>query len=382
MGYSDDEPTVRKRRSLHHKCEAGRRPGDVRGRGSLQTRRIRLVTTRLIIALCLALPMTAVGCGSDDQSPSGNGHTADVGEATSQALTASAGGSVMLDSGAAGVDIPAAALPADATVTVDVIDPGAAPERERLASSVFEFGPDGTVFNQPVSLSLRIDRSAVPAGAELSVSWLNEQDRWEPLPGATVSGDMITAQTTHFSVFAVTFEIVDGNLTQTGGMCEANSFSACGGDPTGTWTIGDSCLNADFAQIMAGGGGEQCEGLSVSADIDYVGSITISGDGTYATDMDVSIVSSARFPKSCLGGVSDCSNLGPEASDAGDACVIESSENDATRESGTWESRGTTLYLESPGDGPSNAEYCVRGNRLEIFIDEGEGAQIKMVLTR
>ena len=331
---------------------------------------------RSLILVGLVSALT-YGCTGGDGDSYGGGTTAEVGERAESMVTRTGGGLVELDSGAAAVMVPPGAMPTDAMVSVEVVDPSEMPGREKLASSVFEFGPDGTTFLSPVTLTMDIDRSAVPSGADIEISWLND-GIWEALSDSQVTGDTVSASTTHFSVFAVTFTVVNGQVKQTGGMCQGNSFTACGGDPTGVWRIADSCLTADIDVSEAGGA--DCEGLSVSTDIDYTGTITIDAGGTYTTDMDVGIDFSATYPKSCL-GATDCGQLGPDAQDTGSACVVSMSETDTAQDSGTWSVDGTIMSLSSDGDGPSEAEYCVSGNRMELNIQE-EDVQIIMVLTR
>jgi hypothetical protein len=81
-------------------------------------------------------------------------------------------------------------------------------EECRLAGSMVSLGPDGTMFSQPVALSLQYDSAHVPAGyaeEDLRIAWYNPDiDRWVELPSVSVpEAHTVTAWVSHFSVFAV-----------------------------------------------------------------------------------------------------------------------------------------------------------------------------------
>jgi probable HAF family extracellular repeat protein len=117
----------------------------------------------------------------------------------------SAGGAVTSADGGFGIDIPAGALSGAVGVTgatiLNVPD-GAVP-----LSPAYDFGPDGTTFDTPVTITMKFDRSALPAGvpdSAITIFWLND-GAWDALPGATVNAadGTVSAQTTHFSVYRV-----------------------------------------------------------------------------------------------------------------------------------------------------------------------------------
>ena len=344
--------------------------------------------SRNVALLSWALVLFSLaGCGSDGDGASyGNGKTAEIGESAQQALTVTNGGMVQLDSGAARVQIPAGAMTEDAIVSIEAVDPASLPGRELLASSAFDFKVDdaGAIFTSPVTLTMRIDEAAMPEGAKAAISWLNEGS-WEKLPQSVREGDMISVQTDHFSTFAVTFEVIDGHLRQTGGMCDATSFSACGGNPVGVWTIDASCIDVSNDQAI-GGGAEACEGLSVNATVDYDGTVTIETDGSYVANLKAGASTEVTYPKSCLGGITDCAMLDPGAADAGDACLISQTSNEDVLEQGTWNASGNTLTLTDAAGEQSMAEFCVSGNTLRLSVVEGDedasDINIVMVMTR
>ncbi|OGR97713.1 MAG: hypothetical protein A2V88_03475 [Elusimicrobia bacterium RBG_16_66_12] len=117
----------------------------------------------------------------------------------------------------AAVTVPANALPQNLDVTVS--QPDAADELARQtvaanagkaqASLPVAFGPEGTTFTEPVTITLPYDPVLVASQglreADLKVHyWDSRQQRWEDLP-STVDWTQgtVSAQTTHFSVYQV-----------------------------------------------------------------------------------------------------------------------------------------------------------------------------------
>lgn len=116
-------------------------------------------------------------------------------------ITASAGGFVELNGFR--VDIPAGALPYDATVTIDL------PNDPVLAKRVFaEFGPHGIQFNQPVTLTFPI--TGVLLGGPVEVArW--EGDHWVGIGGSVNAlGTRLTGTTPHFSYYGGKYILAGG----------------------------------------------------------------------------------------------------------------------------------------------------------------------------
>lgn len=110
-------------------------------------------------------------------------------------IKAASGGTVSLTGGPT-VQIPAGALAVDTVVTVQqssVQAPSGA------VTPVYEFGPSGTTFSQPVTVSI-----PVPAGTTAGAIWTKADGAtaYTSIP-TTISGGVATAQVTHFSVFLV-----------------------------------------------------------------------------------------------------------------------------------------------------------------------------------
>lgn len=108
------------------------------------------------------------------------------------------------------LEIPAAGLKIDATVTVrEEAAPDISlylPLNYRLASPVYTFGPDGLVFQEPALLKVRFvpDREDIDPG-RLVLAWLDEETgQWLPVPAALdLATGYLVAEVQHFTRFAV-----------------------------------------------------------------------------------------------------------------------------------------------------------------------------------
>jgi len=117
-------------------------------------------------------------------------------------ITAAQGGYVELNGFR--VDIPAGALPADTTVTIDL--PGDAVLAKRV---VAEFGPHGVQFNAPVTLSFPLTGVLLNGGPFEVARW--EGDHWAGLGGSiTAGGTRLTGTTPHFSTYGGKYIMAGG----------------------------------------------------------------------------------------------------------------------------------------------------------------------------
>lgn len=153
------------------------------------------MNTRQFLRRCLVWPALlalalAAGCG---------GGSGDAGDSASASI-GPAGGTVATASGAQ-VVIPAGALAAPTTITIERADAGAPvlPQGFVVGGGMFAFTPHGTTFSAPVMVSLPVDLSAMPAGLTPTLYKTNAAGQWERVPGATLSGSIVTAQVTSFS---------------------------------------------------------------------------------------------------------------------------------------------------------------------------------------
>src|SRR5207253_6525698 len=114
------------------------------------------------------------------------------------------GGDVSTPSGA-GVAIPSGALPADVTITVDSTPNAAPPSGGRTVGTPYTFGPEGTQFTVPVTVTLDFDPSLLPPGKTAKDIYIYTapagSTAFTPLATSIVDTTHVAAQTSHFSVF-------------------------------------------------------------------------------------------------------------------------------------------------------------------------------------
>lgn len=159
----------------------------------------------LIVFLVILFPVSFQGCGSDDGSP-----------VVLDEDTIGPSGGVVTDSGGASVTIPVGALDAEAEITVNTL-----PGKEDLPSESqpflpvlggAEFGPSGTEFDLPVTLTIPVDP---PVGASDTVTvlyWDDAEDRWTALQGPVTvlpGGTAVSVETSHFTLFSAITNVFD-----------------------------------------------------------------------------------------------------------------------------------------------------------------------------
>jgi hypothetical protein len=138
--------------------------------------------------LWLAAAATGLGCGS----PGGSS-----GRPVTRVEIGPAGGLVSAANGRIKVQIPAGALTSKVAITIQQIDPPAA----GTIGQVFEVGPTGTTFLQPVVLSLRFAAADLGGAAplDLRVATLS-RGAWVPVASTLNSGtNMVGGQIKHLS---------------------------------------------------------------------------------------------------------------------------------------------------------------------------------------
>lgn len=149
----------------------------------------------------LAVCLFAFGCGSSDTSnttDAGSTAVADPnqGQRYNGAFTRAAGGTVSSADNSVRLTAGRGALAADTQITVNVLPPAAG-----TLTSVYDFGPDGTRFTNPVQLAVRL-AAPVPAG-QRAVLAFNRSGVWTPLAGSRVVDGVVTADVRHFTRYSV-----------------------------------------------------------------------------------------------------------------------------------------------------------------------------------
>jgi hypothetical protein len=141
----------------------------------------------------IALALLVLGCGNDNAQVN---ITKTIG---------SAGGLVDTGSGSS-VNVPPGALVMNTNITITKVDV-APPAGRILVGPAFDFGPDGTTFSQPVTITLPFDSSLLPAGTGPSSIVIFTAQRgstqWTPV-ATTVASNTVQTSTSHFTVYAPT----------------------------------------------------------------------------------------------------------------------------------------------------------------------------------
>jgi hypothetical protein len=166
------------------------------------------------------------------------------------------------------LDVPANAVSTTTTITVATTT---APSGYTLASLAYEFGPAGTVFAQPVAVTIPL--TSVMSGVH--VFWSNSSGGFDDV-GGTVNGSSITANVSHFSIgFCAVPKSGSGSggATATGGAAGGSATGSGGQAGAGTGSGGSISSGS-------GGSGTDTGGNTGAAGTSGTGAAGSSGTGT------------------------------------------------------------------------------------------------------
>jgi len=345
------------------------------------------------VAMLAALLLALAACGGDDGGGS-TGSTPDPDEGTTAKATIAAadGGSVATASGKAAVEIPAGALADDTEISIEVLAQDAA-----TATNVYEFGPDGTQFQKAVTISLAYD--GTPGTEKKAVlAWYDEAaSKWTEVAGSGLAGGKVSGDVNHFTKFSVI--IVDDKLVAVSDCGDiVAGWTACGGDPVGTWSMKDIC----FPDTVIGeipGISEVCPDARMDMEFTWDADIDIKSDGTATMDMrSQTMAMTYVIPVSCLShpqiNLADCAALSEVFSDddevvpcsekAGNCECSPAPETDVSDDgpqNGTWAVEGTNFVMQDMGEDSPNepVPFCVQGDIMTVQVEMGEGVNGIMV---
>jgi hypothetical protein len=203
-----------------------------------------------------------LSCGGGNSGPS-------TSNGTSTTVSASKGGTVSLTNGPS-LQIPAGALAADTTIT---IQRSVAQTPSGALTAIYSFGPEGTAFSNPVSVSF-----PVPSGTSAaSIYWTakGSTTEYESVP-TTIINTTASAQITHFSsgyvgaldvsgtwAGTVSYTRTDTNgapiesgtyqltrdVTQTGNTITYNTAASVGWSGTCTGRISGTSVTATASEV-------------------------------------------------------------------------------------------------------------------------------------
>jgi hypothetical protein len=339
-------------------------------------------------ALVLSVLATSVvvACSSDDtgtSSSSSSGGSSSGGqteETVTVHVSAAAGGSVADKDGKAKLDIPAGALEKDTDITLKLTAKSGAAVIE-----IADFGPDGLKFLKPATLEFKADSSLAPAGKSLAVA-MEEGGTFKALTGSTYANGVAKAPVEHFTKFSVV--VIDGFITLVDpSSCQdaRAQFTPCGGDPVGTWTFAEFCLDPNAIKVPDPFQGK-CTGYVGSAEVIQVRDVTITSSTVAVSAGTNTIKFVSDFPLQCIvdatdGGVTQCGDYGgsenPCTDKGGGQCHCESTqvENKEAEAPAPYTTSGSTWTSDDGNTG----KYCVSGDVL-YYLSEAGDAQLSNLL--
>ncbi|MCI0528344.1 MAG: hypothetical protein L0Y56_12965, partial [Nitrospira sp.] len=155
----------------------------------------------VVVGFCILI---AAGCsGGGNAGVAGGGGSTGIGPA---------GGLVTSDDGTASVNIPPGALSQETTIIALTVSNPASGN----IGPAYDFGPNGTTFNQPVTISFTYDDTALPSGTNETDLKLGNlvNNQWQEVAGSTVNtaSNIVSGTTTTFSVYGVIAVSSNGGL--------------------------------------------------------------------------------------------------------------------------------------------------------------------------
>jgi hypothetical protein len=151
------------------------------------------------------------------------------------------------------------------------------------------------------------------------------------------------------------------------------SFTPCGGDITGTWTLRTGC--GQSALVMS-----SCPGATSQFSSDVSGTATFNPNGTYLLSLTSDVSGMETFPASCLLGTQSCAMLAPSSTmpgssgdvtctgNVGQSCTCTGEVKSTLTDTGTYGRFGSFVALNG-SSGPTGSQgYCVKSNQLELSL--------------
>lgn len=165
-------------------------------------KRVQLLSlfVTVFFPLIIAALFTACGAGGGGGNTVSNSTNND-----SSSAIGSNGGTVASSDGKVKVVIPAGALNQATDITVSTVFK---PPAGNIGTA-YEFGPDGTIFSKPVTISINYDKASLPSGVNesyLKIGTINN-NQWEIVADSTVDtvAGVVSIPTTHLSTYGVLY---------------------------------------------------------------------------------------------------------------------------------------------------------------------------------
>jgi cysteine-rich repeat protein len=184
-----------------------------------------------------------------------------IGSVETTCLVAAAGGGSVIDGSGTTLEIPAGAMAADTSITIETPPVDLVPTTPMPLALARIYGPSGTTFSPPATISFHYTDEQITGFDEASLLlnvYNSGTEMWENLPTNVDSvGNILTASVAHFSPVAVWGESSCGNGApdpneacddgdaESGDGCDANcTVTACG---NGIATSGEACDDGNLA---------------------------------------------------------------------------------------------------------------------------------------
>ena len=162
--------------------------------------------------IALAMPVVA-GCGGgddddDDDDDGGGGGSTPTATATAAGAAPPGGTTVTGPNGDETVTLPPGSDISGGSISIMKLSPDQWPAELSAVDTqlVVEFGPDGAQFEDPVTVTMRLDAAQVSDPSTVFLIIQNADGSWESLDDVTamVDGDsvIVTGTTTHFTTGA------------------------------------------------------------------------------------------------------------------------------------------------------------------------------------
>ncbi len=161
----------------------------------------------------------------------------------------------------------------------------------------------------------------------------------------------------------------DGNDGPSFAPC-SETFAACGGDPTGGWTLAGMCDPLAPFRSM-------CDEMVITVTRDEsVGTDTFNADGSYALNVSYDVEFTALAPKSCIPGETCDFLLAVDTfesvTDLGEECDYVGHYVKVVDEAGTWRMDGNNLMTTVNGATiEDTTEICINGDIGEALNSDG-----------
>jgi hypothetical protein len=182
-----------------------------------------------------------------------------------------------------------------------------------------------------------------------------------------------------------------------GGSCEGfaaanqascHSFTACGGNPQGTWNYAGACgvsATNPFAGVCP-------EATWSVGDPDYTGTVKFNADTSWAYDLSGSQSACFSLPASCLKNtnITSCQDLQTALQSAmspngtvmascggstSSSCACTFTISQTLHQTGTWQVSGSNVLVTTQS-GPSTNPFCVSAHELDVENPQFSGDYI------